>query len=104
MAPAYWARIFPASKIGRWIAGPSAHGEGVAGEKIGKADGLETGQRRQIDVGIEIGMRRFAALGRRIDPGARRQNVGTAARRSAGRVAGSGSAASSSGVGRVMVA
>ena len=84
---------------------PRAHGEGIAGQKIGKADGLETGQGRQIDVGIEIGMRGFTALGGGLDPRLGRQNIGTARQQIGGQCGWqAASAVSRSGVGLVMVA
>ena len=50
--------------------------QGVAGEKIGHADRLETGKGGQINVGIEFGMRRLAARRCRADPRPRRHDVG----------------------------
>ena len=51
--------------------------QSLAGENIGQTDRLETQRRRQIDVGIEIGMGGLAALHRRLDPRLGRQYVGT---------------------------
>ena len=79
-------------------------GRRIGGEQIAQPDGLETGQRGQVDIGQERLARDLLPLARGIDPGERGGDVRRRDSRSAGTVAGMGKAASKASFVGVMVA